>query len=360
MIRTFLAIRPSAPGFDPHGKTIALARLPSATSTAERRQFFEQVADDLERLPGIHAVAGTTYVPMSRSVDVFDMDVAGGKGRVYTAAVSPNYFDVMRMSLKRGRLLTAADGPGAPGVAVINEAFARRWFATDEPVGQIVRLEKDSGIGPVQIVGVIGDVRSWGGDTLARPEIFLPFGQAVFGSPYFVIAGDPRARAQLPGEMRRIVFRLRPNQLVDSLDDLDVLLGTEVSRPRFGAWLFGLLAGLAVLLSALGLTATLGWNVAEGSREIGLRMALGARPFQVAWPVVRQTLAMTLPGIGAGFALAAATTRLLEGWLYGVKPLDPITFVAGGLGVLCLSLTAACVPARRAIRVDPLATLKMD
>lgn len=360
MIQTFLTLRPSSPGFDARGKTIALARLPAGLGSEERRVFFEEVARELERLPGVRAVAGTTYVPMSRAVDAYEIEVAGAKGRVFTGAISPNYLDLMRIPVRRGRPLAPADGPGAPGVAVVNEAFVRRWLAGREPLGEIVQLEKDSGTGPLQIVGVIGDMRSWGGDTLARPEIYVPFGQALFGSPYFVIDAEPRARVELPVAMRRIVSRLRPDQLVDIIDRLDSMLGAEIARPRFGAWLFGLLAALAVSLSALGLTATLAWTVAEARHEIGLRMALGARPHQVGWQVIKQTLTLSVSGITVGLALAALSTQLLEGWLYGVKPLDPMTFVAGGVAVVCLSLAAAFVPARRAIRVDPLIALKTD
>jgi hypothetical protein len=296
---------------------------------------------------------------MSRSVAALDMTIGDATGRVFAGAISANYLDVMRIPLIRGRDLTPADST-SEDVAVVNESFVRRWIPGRDPLGTTVRLDLMPEIRSVRIVGVIGDMRSWGADTLARPEIYLPFGRAMLGSPYLIVSADARARALLPGSMREIVSRVRPGQLVDRLDDLEALLAAEVARPRFGAWLFGLLAGLAVTLAVLGLAATLAWSVAERRREIGVRMALGARAGQVASLVIAQTARLAGSAIIIGLALAAWGTRLLEGWLYGVTRLDAPTFVVCGVLMLLVALAAAYVPARRAARVDPLQTLRAE
>jgi putative ABC transport system permease protein len=326
----------------------------------ERLRFFDDVSREVAQLPGVRAVAGTTYVPMSRSIDVLDMSVGEARGRVFAGSISPNYLTVMDVAIRRGRALTAADRSQAAPVAVVNEAFARRWLAGGEPLGATVQLDLDGGARAVQIVGVIADMRSWGADTLPRPEIYLPFAQTMLGSPYLIVEAQARARALLPASLREIVGRIRRGQLVDRIESLEAMLHAEVARPRFGAWLFGLLAALAVTLAALGLAATLAWSVAERRREIGVRMALGALPRQIGSLVVRQTLAMAGLGIAIGLSLAAFGTRLLEGWLYGVTRLDAATYASCAGLMLVVSLAAGYVPARRAARVDPLVTLRSE
>jgi putative ABC transport system permease protein len=360
MIQTFLTLRPSAPGFDPRHRVVALVRLPPDMTLDQKRRFFDDVSRELVRVPGVRSVAGTTYVPMSRSVDVLDMSIGGTRGRVYMGAITPNYLAVMSVELKRGRALADADGSQGPSVAVVNEAFVRRWLAGQEPIGATVHLDLDGGARPLQIVGVIADMRSWWSDTQARPEIYLPFGQAMPGSPSFIVHAEPRALALLPASLREVVGRVRPGQLVDRIQGLEAMVHAEVARPRFGAWLFGLLAALAVTLAALGLAATLAWSVAERRREIGVRMALGAQPRQIGSLVIGQTLWLAGSGIAIGLSLAAFGTRLLEGWLYGVTRLDAATFAACAGLMLVISLAAAYVPARRAARVDPLVTLRAE
>jgi putative ABC transport system permease protein len=360
MIQTFLVLRPSNPGFDARDKSLALVRLPATLAPAERFRFFEQVVQELRGIGGIRDVAGTTYVPMSRAVDVLEMTIGDSKGRVFAGSVSPNYFETIAVPIRRGRTLLPNDRIGAPNVALINESFVRRWLDGREPLGSSIHLALGEATTTVQVVGVIADMRSWGADTLARPELYLPMAQTMLGSPYFVVRADPRARAALGGTMREIVQRARPNQLVDRVESFAALIDAEVARPRFGAWLFGLLAGLAVLLSAIGLAATLSWIVAERRREIGIRMALGARPHQVSWLVTRQALILSLSGTAFGLTAAAFGTRLLEGWLYGVTPLDPATFAMCAAGMAIISLAAAYAPTRRATRVDPLISIKAE
>lgn len=361
MIRTFLTLRPSAPGFDAANKQLALVRLPPAMPHTERLRFFEAVRGELAGVPGIHAVAGTTHIPMYRSIALLDVAIGDTTGEVFTATDSTNYLDVMRIPVIRGRGFTDRDGAETPRVAVVNEAFVRRWLPRQEPLGSTVTLD-GGGLSatPVTIVGVIGDARSFGSDTRTRPEVHLPFAQTMLGSPFFVVSTDARTATTFPATMRGIVSRLHPGQLVDRVESLEGLLGAEVARPRLGAWLFGAFAALAVLLGAVGLAATLAWSVTQRRREIGIRMALGARAGNVRGLVLRQTLWLSVTGIVAGLLAAGASTRLLGGWLYGVTPLDPLTFTVCGVLMLAVSAVAAYVPARRATQIDPLIALRGD
>ena len=362
MIRTFLTLRPSEPGFDPKDKYFALVRLPSDVDGADRLTFVNAVSENLRAVPGIREVAATTSVPMRRSVAVFPAAIGEvAKSDLYTGAVTPNYFDMMMVPLRRGRGLTALDTASAPPVAVVNEAFVRRWFADSQPLGVKVTLNPGTKqAASFTIVGVIGDTRSFGSDTTIRPFLYMPMAQSIFGSPYFFIHAEPRVAATLPPQVREIVTRLRPGQLVDEIEVLRDQMDAEVAYPRVGAWLFGLFAGLAVLLAAVGLAATLAWSVAQRRREIGIRMALGARVGDVRRLVVGQMLGLSLAGIAVGLSAAALSTSLLKSWLYGVTPLDPMTFAAGGLLMLAVSALAAYLPARRATRVSPLIALRGD
>ena len=362
MIRTFLTLRPSAPGFDPSGKVMALARLPPRMPVQDKRQFVEEVSRQLRLLPGVTDVAGTTYFPMSRSVSILPMTVDGVTGEVNTVTASTNYLDVMRIPLVRGRGFRDSDGVGAPPIALVNEAFVRRWLEGREPLETSVLIQTPGSPAPVErrIVGVFGDTRSWGADTRSRPELMLPFGQDIEGSPYVVISGTPSALATLPSTLRQIVSSVRPGQLVDRIDRLETLLAAEVAYPRLGAWVLGLFGGLAVALAALGLGCTLAWSVAERRREIGVRMALGASPSAVAALIVRHTLLLTTLAVVVGVTGALFASRLLQRWIYGVTTTDIATYVGCAVAMLAVALVASYVPARRAALVDPLVTLKAD
>jgi putative ABC transport system permease protein len=361
MVRTFVTLRPSAPGFDPTNKQVALVRLPPETPDADERRFFEGVRTELASTPGVRAIAGTSYLPMYGSAALISLAVGDLKGEVFTATTSTNYFDVMRIPVLRGRSFTDQDGPGAPAVAVVNEAFVRRWLPSREPLGASLTLD-GGGIEarPLTIVGVVGDTRFTGTDTRARPEVHLPFAQEMMGNPFFVVDTDASAAASFPTTIQGMVSRRQPGQLVDRVESLDTILGTKVAQPRLGAWLFGGFAALAVLLSAVGLGATLAWSVAQRRREIGIRMALGARAGDVRRLIVGQMLAMSVTGVLLGLLAAAASTKLLAGWLYGVTSRDTLTFVACGALMLAVSALAAYLPARRATRISPLIALRGD
>jgi predicted permease len=360
MIRTFLTLRPSAPGFDPANKLVALTRLPPDWTDADRRQFVDHVSRQLLATPGVRAVAGTTYIPMSRSIDIRPITIGDVSGNVWTATVTPDYFDLMHIPLASGRGFLDSDD-ASRSAAIVNEAFVRRWLPGRAPLGStvVVRLDPKTRF-ETRIVGVITDTRAMGADTRSRPELYLPFAQLVLGSPYFVIAAAPDTLARVPALLRTIVDRVRPGQLVDRIDAFDAMLATEVSTPRFGAWLFGLFAAVAVALAAIGLTATLSWSVTARRREIGIRMALGASHERVRRWIVWQTLGFAGAGITIGLALAFWATRYIASWLYGVAPTDPATFAACAIGMLAIALVAAYLPARRATRIDPLIALRAE
>jgi predicted permease len=361
MIRTFLTLRPDAPGFDPTNKLISLVRLPASTAVDERRQFVAEVSRQLTDVPGVAAVAHASHYPMSGSVFVGTMTVDDHAAEAYFARISANYLDVMRIPVIRGRGFIESDSSGPEPVALVSETFVKRWLAGREPLNAIVTI----GPGPMasikrRIVGVVADTRFSGSDTRPRPYVYGPFSQEPTSSAYFIVSGGPAVLAGVPDTLRQVVTRLRPGQLVDNTDRFENLLAGQVSYPRLGAWLLGIFGGLAVMLAAIGLGSTLAWSVAERRREIGVRMALGAPPNRIVGLVLKQTLVLSSLAIGLGLAAAVFASRLIEGWLYGVARTDVTTYAVCGAAILVVALVSAYLPAHRATQVDPLTTLRAD
>ena len=359
MVRTFLTLRPSAPGFDSAQKSIALVRLPTETTAAERRQFAGAVGRDVLAAPGIGAVATTTYVPMSGSVPLLPIGIDGGGGEAIVSTVSGNYLETMHIPVLRGRGLRETDDLSAPPVAVVNESFVRQWLKDRDPLGALVKIERFGPAGRL-IVGVVGDTRFSGAHTRPRAEVMLPFAQEARGNAWFIVSGSPSALAALPATLRQTVSRLRPGQLVDRVDRLEGMLADQVAYPRLGAWLFSLFGGLAVLLAAIGLGSTLAWSVAERRREIGVRMALGAPPRAIGGLIVGHALRLTAIAAVLGLTGAWFATQLLQRWIYGVSRTDVSTYAICGAAMLAVGLVAAYLPTRRATRVDPLTSLRAD
>jgi len=266
----------------------------------------------------------------------------------------------MKTPLRRGRGFTADDRDGSLPVAIVNETFVRRWFPDKEPLGATIALGRGSDLQNLQIVGVLADTRSFGMDTVTRPFVYRPFAQDSAGNAFLMIDADVRAAGDIAAAVRSAVAMVKPGLLVDEVERLIDEMNSEVSYPRLGAWLFGLFAALAVLLAAVGLAATLAWSVTQRRREIGVRIALGGTIGHVRGLVVRQTLTLVVIGVVLGLGAAVWGTRLLEGWLYGVEPLDIPTFAACGAAMVAIGLLAAWLPAHRAASVDPVAALRGD
>jgi putative ABC transport system permease protein len=363
MIRTFATLRPVSPGFAADDKVTAFVRLQG--SAVPPQVFFDAFRDRLRVLPGVQSVSGSTYVPMSGLVSARRVSAGGPPVTAFSGAVTANYFDDMAIPIVEGRGFTAADVAGAPHVAIVNQTLARRVFARASPLGatlDMVPLEAAASDPRerVQIVGVTRDTRCSGADLTPCAEVYVPFAQAPEpGMTMFVRAVNPRDRRLADG-IRAAAAAMVPAQVVDRLQPLQDMLDTRVATSRFGAWLLGTFAAIAVALAAIGIAASTAWWVGQRTREIGVRMALGAAPSRVVRGFVAQGLALALAGVLIGLAAAAATTRFLESWLYGVTPIDPLTFVLGSGALLGVSLAAAYLPARRAARVDPIVALRTE
>jgi putative ABC transport system permease protein len=360
MIRTFETLRPTEPGFNAGDKLTANVQLQGRAAAAPA-VFFGNLLERIRAIPGVRSAAASTYLPMSGMVTIVTVRAGGAGQDVFSGAVTPNYFTEMEIPVVRGRAFEAHDGPGAPPVAIVNEALARKVWPGGGALGAEIDVQYFDRRREVRrVVGVLRDTRSAGADLKARSEIYMPFAQSPAPSINLIVRAADPADPRLAAQVRSAVAALDPAQVVDDLIPMQEMLDSRVATPRFGAWLLGLFAGMALLLAAVGLAASIAWWVAQRTREIGVRMALGASARQVTGLVLKEGLGLGATGIVLGLGGAAASTRLIDSWLYGVKPLDAQTFAWSAAGMLAIAALASYVPARRAARIDPLATLRAE
>ncbi|HYG79869.1 MAG TPA: ABC transporter permease, partial [Pyrinomonadaceae bacterium] len=366
LVKSFFKLRNTDPGFDPSNTlTASLSLSPVRYDTDEKiNDFYRLLAERVRALPGVESVGAVVPLPLSENNLSFSFTVVGqpppppGQGQSASARfVTPDYFRAQRIPLRAGRVFTEADRAGAPGVIVVNEAFARRYLPGVEPLGQRLRLGLKSIEG--EIVGVVGDIR---GSSLARtpaPEYYVPESAVSFSDMTLVVrtASDP---ASLAPALRQVVSEMDKDQPLYDVRTMEALTARSVARQRFSMTLVGVFAVLAMLLSAVGIFSVMSFLVAQRTHEIGIRMALGARPGDILSMVVRHGVGLTLVGVAVGLAAALALTRLMSGLLYEVSATDPVIY--GGITALlaAVALLACYVPARRATKVDPLIALRYE
>jgi predicted permease len=290
------------------------------------------------------------------------------EGRVPTDAQWPEvdyrravhrYFETMGISLERGRLFTDADDADAPPVAIVNATFARRFFGAEDPLGHRLLLGSNSPVRQATIVGIVGDLRHHRLDAAPAAEVYVNYLQAVPVAPLLVFrtATDP---ASLAASIRSAIGEVDPSILPSHVRTMDALRAASMSERVFVMALILSFGALALGLAALGVYGVLSLVVAERTREIGIRLALGASSRGLMTLVVRQALSLALSGVGAGVVLAAALSPLVASQLYGVTSSDPLTIGVVAALLLAIALAAAAIPARRVLRVDPATTLRCD
>ena len=365
LIKSFLRLRDVDPGLKTdHLLTMYISLPESRYGEAHRRiAFFEDVEERVEALPGIESAALAFYVPLSGSSPMCRYAVDGrppaAPGEVLVASfesVGPGYFRTMGIPLRAGRDFGARDSGQAPPVAVINETMARLHFPGENPIGRRLTITK----GPPtsrEIVGIVGDVRHTHLSGEPTAEVYVPFRQQPWSSMALVVrtSSDPLGlAAAVRGQIRAI----DPDQPVSDVKEMEAYLAASVSQPRFNALLLTVFSVLALFLAAVGIYGVMSYAVAQRTQEIGIRVALGARPRDVVALVVGRGMSLALAGLGAGLLGALALTRLMSNLLYGVGPTDPITFALIAILFSGVALLANYIPARRATRVDPIVALR--
>jgi putative ABC transport system permease protein len=272
---------------------------------------------------------------------------------VYTTVVTPDYFSVLGIALKRGRPFNERDRAGAPKVVLINEALARRYFPGEDPVGQSVIVGAMSKSEPREIVGVVGDVRPLTLESEARPELFVPFAQNISGSVTFVVHTTKSASAMLP-LLRERFWSVDKRQSIYWSATVEELVGATLIERRFNLILLALFSAIALVLASVGIYGLISFGTQQRVNEIGVRLALGAERGQIVRMIILQGIRLALPGVALGVLGALLLTRFLRAMLFGVEPTDLTTFVELAVLMILLAAAAAWVPAQRAVRAAPI------
>jgi putative ABC transport system permease protein len=333
-------------------------------TAAARVAFYRRTIESLRAIPGATSVAAASTLPLMGN----DMDIGFRiEGRPRRAedhinaayhAVSSDYFKTMGIRVVRGRRFTDRDDEHAPGVLIISETMARKYWPNEDPLGKRVTVGSNSW-GLREIVGIVGDVKESELAEDARPEMYTPFPQTPWAF-FTVVLRTEAAAALVAPQMRAVVVKLDPDQPPGDVATMTHYVERAIATPQFTATLVGAFATLATALAGLGLYGLLAYGVAQRRREIGIRLALGARPSDVRSLVVSQAIGLGAIGLALGTAAAFAITRALASLLFGVSASDPLTFTASCALLLAVVATAAYLPARRATRVDPMVALRAD
>ncbi len=365
LLRNFVQLSAASPGFDSHrlltvGITLPPARYPDGP---RRVAFFNELLRQVRALPGVRGAAGTTALPVNAVR--FSMALPDGQPVVPLAErpifniqqVTPAYAAAMRIPIRFGREFTDRDDAQAPRVVMVNEALARRYWPRQNPVGKHILVGRQPA--PSEIVGVLGDVPNLAVGKDPQPEIYLPFAQIPFATQNLIVrtAGDPRS---LSAAVRARVLALDRDQPVTGVQSMDEVLEAGAAQPRFTTYLLGGLSATAFLLSLVGIYGVIAYSVAERTQEMGIRIALGAEGRDILRLVLGHGLVLAGTGIVIGLAAAFALTRLMSSLLYRVSVTDPVTFIAGPALFAAVALVASYLPARRAMRVDPVIALRAE
>ncbi len=369
LIRSFIRLQQVDRGFDTDNVLTMVVRLPYARYKEDQQlvNFFNQAMERARHLPGVRSAGMVNFLPLYGGLGsstgfkiIGRPEPPPGQGPgADVRVVDAGYFQTMGIPLLRGRNFSDLELKEAKRVILINEALARKYFPNEEPIGQ--RLDVAMFETPVitEVIGIVGNVRY---DSLideAPPAVYFPHPELAY--PFMTLAvrtdGDPAALAPA---MQREIRALDPNQPVSDVRTMNQVMSEAVSRSRFNTLLLALFAGLATLLSAVGIFGVMNYSVALRTREIGLRLAIGAQPRQVLLLVLKQGLMLTVAGVVIGLIASFALTRLLAGLLFGVAAVDAPTFATISLLLIAVSLLACYLPARRAMRIDPMTALRYE
>ena len=367
LIRSFASVLRVDPGFDSHNVLTARYTMPDVGYTHDHKiHFVEELVSRLNTLPGVKSASAGWPMPMSGSDATISFTVEGhpvAKADHPSEAIGlalPGYFEAMRIPLIAGRTFNKLDQPTSPPVIIIDQAFAKKYFAGVNPIGKHVTADLGDDVveHPVrEVVGVVGDIRQQGLAAEPEPHYYLPWTQAVITTPYLVMrtTGDP---ATLERAVRATVADIDSNIPVYRVHPLDFYVSQAVAPARFQTLLLTAFAAVALLLAAVGLYGVLAYIVEQRALEIALRLAVGAQRGDVLRMILQRGMVLAAIGVAVGLAISFAVTRFLATLLYGVKPFDALTFCGMSLLLLGVAFLASVAPAYRAAQTDPMTTLR--
>ena len=373
LFKSFEHLSHVSPGFSADHLLVAdIVRSPSAyADRSVRLGFFDDLFERVAALPGVRAAGGVSFLPVTGTGSALHFNIENrppASPREYTVAsyrvVSAGYRSALALPLIAGRWVEDRDRENTPRVVVVNSAFAKAYFPGRQPLGEHIQLgaTPNAAVPWMQIVGIVSDTKQ-SLATESATEIYVPYRQADTVLPVFALslvvrtASDPHLVA---GDIRDITRHLDRNQPITHIRTMEENIDQSVSEPRFRAMLLTVFAALALVLAAIGIFGVMAYSVSQRTRELGLRMALGATRARVLHLVLGDGLRLTLAGVALGMASSFAVTRYLSSLLFDVPPHDPVTLASVGFGLILISLSACCAPAWRATLIDPVISLREE
>lgn len=373
LLRSFWRLLQVNPGFNPENVLAAETWLPVPNNpkadpyaTLERRSaFVREVLRRAGTLPGVQVSAVASNIPLSGLLNKIPFSTedrlvqSSENPTAEVIVVSPDYFRVMGTLLTHGRFLSDSDDEKAPRAALIDENMARRFWPNQDPLGKRINFTQTPSAPWMTVVGVVGDIKTDGLDAPTVPHMYLSIFQFSFRAMRLVLRSGS-SPAGLENAVRREIQAVDPNLPVFGVRTMKDVVAAALAQRRLSAGLIGILAIIALLLAGVGIYGVIAYSVSQRTHEIGIRMALGARPREVLRMVVVDGLRLTLIGVAIGLAVSFALTRLLSKLLFGVRPTDLTTYVAVSLVLTGVALAASYLPARRATKVDPMVALRYE
>jgi putative ABC transport system permease protein len=370
LIRSFALVTSVNPGFDPNNVTEAEVSLPQFEYSTPQQwtAFSNELLERLHAQPGLRDSALAAPLPMDRQGEaafafsiVGDAPLPPGKSPTADyATVSPDYFRMMRIPLLKGRFFSDQDSPSSPKVAIISETLVRRYFPNQDPLGRQMRFgfPPNSNVSR-EVVGIVGDVRDVALSRKPGPMMYVPFAQAPLYGGEVVVRSSLNASSVTAG-IRQAVHAIDKNLPVTDIESLNDVLGKSISQERFRTFLLALFSAVALVLAAVGIFGVISYSASQRTHEIGIRIALGAERGDVLRLILGQGTKLAFFGLGIGVVAAFLLTRLMSSLLYSVSATDPVTFASVTMILLSVALVACYIPARRAMRVDPMVALRHE
>jgi putative ABC transport system permease protein len=370
LIKSFFNLRATNPGFDPVRVMTTSINLPRIRYPEIDQQIrtYDLIMEKLAAIPGVEAAGGVNPLPLGdnqRSLSFMPSGAAplprGNHPGGSYLLVKPDYFKAMKIPILQGRDLNRSDTKDSPPVIMINEAFVKKHFPDRNPIGQQVIMDQpENKTLAREVVGVVGNTRH---DSLAEPqgpEVYVPFAQDAGRSLDIVLRTSSANLLGLSADVKRAVREIDKDLYVPTLEPMTNFLATHLAQPRFNMMLLAVFAGVAMILAAIGIYGVIAYSVTQRTREIGIRMALGAQRTQMLGMVLRQSLTLVVIGITIGFLVALAATRVMATLLYGVGANDISTYAIVIFLLGAAALLASYIPARRAMKVDPMVALRYE
>ncbi len=370
LIRALLRVEQTNPGFQPENVLTVRTMLPMPrySATATRVQFYSRVLSEVRRLPGVSSAGYTSFLPIVATGGIWPVTIAGQPKNVDRAQhsaslryVTPGYLETLRIPLLRGRGVSESDSGKSQYVALVSESFVREYWPHDDPLGR----QFDFGLAMRTVVGVVGNIKVRGFERSSEPQVYLPYRQVPDETLTYYAPKDLAIRSNTASEtllpsVRRIIAESDPQLPVSDVQTLGHIVEEQTASRLTQVRVLGAFAMVAILLAGIGIHGLLSFTVSNRSQEIGVRIAMGARSADIVRMVLRETALLVIGGALVGLLLAYGAGRTLESLLAGVHPADLLTYAAGLVLLLGMSLAGSFLPALRAVRVDPMVAMRAE